>query len=354
MRTDGKTPSQARGRLAYLALVPVLAIAALLTYGAVRLALPAKPTTSGGGTLRSSSEEVAEAARLALQRNEFSRAEALLREGVRTYPAEQTLRLMYGEALLAVKKPVEALEQYEAAIGIGPDHAEYRHVAASIADDLGMLEEAEFHWTIAQKLAPAHAKFPLYLAQVQRKLNKPDAARASAVIAATIDPELDEAWATLAMISLDENNLNMALQHVAKARALNADSVFYRVLEARALRRDNQPQRALDLLMGISEPVRLGDAGVLTEISLCLGMLGRPGDAAAMYEQAARRAESVAGPMYEAAVWHERAGQREAALRCAQAAAAAGNERARALVERLSGGIGAESAAAPTEERGGI
>ena len=78
------------------------------------------------------------------------------------------------------------------------------------------------------------------------------------------------------------------------------------MIEARALKRLGDPQAALDLLAALVPPERY-NAGVLATAGECLGLLGRPGDAASWYEEAALANPDDAELAAEAARWRERA-----------------------------------------------
>lgn len=276
-----------------------------------------------------------QAARRAMDQDRAVVAEGVLSQTVERFPGDQRARLMLGECLLQLGRGEEAYEQYEAGIQIGPDNAEYRHAAATIAAGIGRLEDARTHYLMAQKLAPSNPKFPLYLAQIQRKLGDNDGARASLALATKLDPELSVAWAALAGIALDENRLSVARGYIEKARKLEPDRVEWRIIEAKCLRRDNTPREAITVLMAIPESQRRTDSAVIEELALCHGMLGEPMEAAGLYIAALGESGENAEWSYQAAVWLVRAGQRERAIMYARHAAAKGHEGAKKLAQVL-------------------
>ncbi len=278
-------------------------------------------------------QEIIDAARVYLDQDKAPAAEIILAAAVERIPDNQSLELLLGECLLQQDRLEESYDHYTRGIFIGPDHPEYRFVAGTIASKLNRLDDAEAHYQMAQSMDRSNPKFPLYLAQVQRKMGKIDDARASLVIATKIDDTLSIAWAALAAIALDENRLDMAAQYVARARTIEPDRPDFRVIEAKILRRRNQPQRAADLLLAIPEADRLADAGTLLELSLCFGMLNKPADAAAMYVAAVAVNPDDPELAYQAALWLDRDNQRGRAETYAQHAAAKGHEGAKRLVE---------------------
>ncbi|MGP1346018.1 MAG: tetratricopeptide repeat protein [Phycisphaerales bacterium] len=366
------SPSHAaRSAGAYLALLPLLAIVCVGGYFAVRLALapPASAGaagTGGGGSPASTEDElatvdiVAERAQQHLGEDRSERAEALLSGALQRFPREQELWLLYAEVMMDLKRPEEALASFETAIEIGPDHPEYRNAAGTLASQLGDPLTAEIHWAAGQKADPTDPRFPFFLAQLQRADGRIGEARANLLLAARLNPDLSEAWGTLAAIAFDEGHYGPALQHLERAKALEPDRPLWRLIEARVYRRQGDPERAAAVLSMIPDERRLTDAVILRELGLCLGMLRQPGEAAETYLEALafitiRDAEAElvydeegnvlhdprspdalrAELHYEAALWLDRGDDPRRSLAQARAAEALGHTEAAALVRRL-------------------
>lgn len=334
---DG-TPSRNPGRsLAIaalaLALVGVVAGAVLALRSLMRTPSPAEASLSPSGTERVDAEAVIASARAYIESDQAGAAEAILRRAVERLPSNQQLHFLLGEALLSQARTEEAYGWYDQGILIGPDHPEYRHAAATIAATIGRYDDAELHYRAAQRLDPANAKFPLYLAQVQRKRGDADGARASLMMATKIDPDLAIAWGTLAAIAMDEGRLEMAEHYLERPLSLEPDRTEWRVMRARILRRQNQPQEGATVLLALPEAVRAADKSVIQELATCFGMLSRPKDAADLYTSTAARFPDDPEMAYQAALWLERAGDRERAMTYAQTAAALGHEGARKFVQ---------------------
>lgn len=339
-----------RGPLVYAALVPVVGVAAAGVWATLKIVGPGPERAEAATTAApGSSEAVLGVARGLMMNDQAAQAEVVLREALATDPGDQQMRLLYAEALLVLGRAEEAYEQYTRAIFIGPDHAEYRHAAGTIASQLGLTEDAEAHYAVAQTLDPANPKYPLYRAQVQRKLGMTDAARANLMMATRIDPELALAWGSLAAIALEEDNRHMALQYVEKARALEPHRSVWRVTQAKALRGLGRAEEAAALLYAIAEDERVGDPTVLMEIALCHGLMREPAKAASVYEDAVRRRPDHPEYAYEAALWHERAGDAEEAKYWAAAAAQLGHQPAFELERRLAGEEGVEGRGSAVE-----
>lgn len=337
------------GWVTYLALVPVVALIAGAVWAMLELALE-EPDAAEASEARSeqkgaaeySVEEIVARAREHLRGDNAERAERLLRSAIERFSQEQRLHFQLAEVLLQQEKTAEAYEHYQQAIFIGPDHAEYRHAAATVAAGMDKLEEASVHYSKAQKLDPTNPKYPLYRAQIQRQMGDLDEARASLVHATRIDPDLAKAWGTLAAIALEENNSRMALQYVEKARDLEPDAQVWRITEAKALRRLGRPRDAAQVLYAIPESDRMQSTAILRELALCHGSMSEPAKAADLYAQSARRLQDTDTPdqaahfAYEAALWYERASENGKAVKFARMAASMGHEQAGGLADRLA------------------
>lgn len=353
--------------LVYLALLPVLIAAGIGAYFAVRIALsPPKPAVAATGQMASTEEELAtvgvvvERTRNHLMEDRFGRAEALLLGGLEKFPREQELWLLYAEVLMQGGDFEKALAAFETAIEIGPDHPEYRNAAGTLASQVGDKMTAEYHWTAGQNMDPADPRFPFYLAQIQRAEGRVDEARKNLVLATHLNPDLAEAWGTLASIAMDEGNLSPALQHIERAKVLEPERGLWRLIEARVLRRQGDPRRAAAVLSAIPERQRFTDPNILRELGLCFGLMREPMEAAETYLEAIayiailndethmvhdehgeviedrRIPASVRAELhYEAALWLERGEDLSRAATQANLASRLGHAEAAAMLERL-------------------
>ena len=218
--------------------------------------------------------------------------------------------------------------------------AQLHFEAGTCANMAGRLDRAEEHYSMAQTADRREPKYPLYLAMVQLKRGGKEseaAAVASLLRATPLNPDLGEAWGTLAEIELRNDQLGLAAQHLEKARTLQPEVVRWRLAEARLLNRRGEASQALALLAALPVNQRREPAvlGVMAESH---GLLKQPAEAARMYVEAFEAsAPANAELAYQAALWSERAGDGAQAARLADTAATLGHADARAMVERLGG-----------------
>lgn len=280
---------------------------------------------------------------LTLQRQtRLAEAETVLKKGVEQYPQEQRLAAAFAEFLAVNKRMEEAYVMYERALAIGPRSAPIEFAAGSVAAELNRADRAIEHYAAAQAQDNTDFRYPLYLAMVQRKVNQIDESRVNLLVAGRLNPDEPRVWGTLADIALQENALHIALDQVAKARAIEPENWLWRLIEARTRRRMGQPQEALDLLIAMNDEDRAQPA-VLNAISECLGMLGRPDDAGDLYATFSDRNPDQPELAMQAAIWADRLKRPNQALRYAQRAANLKAPGAEEMVARLTGGRPADA-----------
>ncbi len=319
----------------------VLAVAGLVAFALVRAVsggpAPAEAGEGAGGLAETGAvERILESVQTYVRDGEAAKAEAVLSTAVREHPDDQDLRLAYGQLLMQAGRHEAAFEQYDAASAAGPIGAEEHFAAGTLAASVARLEDAARHYDLAQRKDASNAQYPLYLAQVQLKLGLNKEAAASLVRASVLDDANPQVWGSMASVALSENRANMALQHIAKARALEPDSRDWRLIEAKALRRLGRPADALGVLIPLGDAV-LADDEALEAMAQAHGMLDEAGEAHALYEQAIQaRAGATPELLFAAALWADRAGQGERALELARRAEALGHAGASRLVARLA------------------
>lgn len=268
---------------------------------------------------------------------EFAKAEAILRAAVSEHVDDQALRLAYAEVLLDLKRVPEAYEQYEAALAIGPQEPEIEFLAGTLASSIGRDDRALEHFSMARAAEPGSADIAVYLGVTQHRLGQVGEAKASLLAAVKLDETNAVAPAVLAQIALDENQNELALRYIRRSREIDPEQLAHRILEARILRRMNKPEEALTLMLALPKD-QLYQPAVLEVCAGCMGLLQRPADAAALYEEALAANPTDAELAFQAAQWLERAGDAEAALAKAKMAQMLGHELAAKMVERLAGG----------------
>ncbi|MFN0131892.1 MAG: tetratricopeptide repeat protein [Phycisphaerales bacterium] len=325
-------------------LIGVLAVAVIVMLGLIYLNIGGGPAPvaakspervgSDRGAPDRGAAEMADAGRQMMNRGDWAGARVVLAEAATRHAADQSIRVALAEACLAARDYAAAYEQYEKALAIGPREATLELAAGQAASSAGMTERALEHFSMAQAADPKNASYALRLGLTQRKLGKIDEAKATLLRAANLDPDSAHAWGMLADIALSENNVGMALQHVARARKLQPEAMEWRVVEARALKRHGDPDRALQLLMPLDASQRR-EPPVARLIAECFGMLGRHPQAAQALAEAAHASPDDATVAYDAAVAMDRAGERDGALRWARHAKTLGSAPAATLLSRL-------------------
>lgn len=283
----------------------------------------------------------------------FAEAAAIVARLAEQTPFDPRVRLAWAQALVGRGDHTGAYEQYQAAIAIEQDSsealtnnpalAELHGEAGTCAMVAGLADRAVEHYTAAQTADTSNPRYPLYLAMAQIRSGNDAAAMVSLVRTTLLKPDLAEAWGTMAELELKQNHLGLAAQHLDKALALQPDSVKWRLVQGRLLNRKGEPEKALTVLSALPEQSRVAGP-VLRLMGETYGLLNRPTDAAALYDNAARAAGSDAELWYQAALWHRRAGDEPRAAAAASNAALLGHEQARRFNEQNSTASGGEEA----------
>lgn len=266
---------------------------------------------------------------------EFDKAQVILAEATRQHPEDQDLRVAYAKALVALEKPGAAYEQMEAALAIGPRRHELEFLAGTCASSAQRLDRALEHFSMAQTGDLTAVNYPIYLGQVQRQLGLNDKAKVSFLRAVNMDPENAIARGSLADMYLSENKVAMAKQQIEFARKLEPKAASWRIIEARILKRDSEPEQALLVLQGMSEQDKL-TLPALRLTAECYGMLSKPKAAAEIYARAVDAKPRHPQVAFEAALWYERAGDAEKARSFAERAAMLGSDEAQQMLTRLT------------------
>lgn len=317
-------------------------LAGLGTFWIIKLAVtragPAPAAAQPGPAARLTPEAFAaiqSSAEKYIAEQQPGKAEAILREAADQYPTEPSILVSYAELLVSQNRAVEADAVYEKAIDAGANDAKTLFAAGTVANMAGRPARAVEHYTAAQAADPANPDIPLFLGQIQLKLDQTVAAKASLLRAARLDENRAVTWGTLAEIALREGSNNIALQHIAKARQLEPRVTLWRLIEARALKRTAKPEEALALLTALEEAERQ-QAPIARAIAECYGLLGKPAEAASAMELARQASPDDGALALDTALAFERAGDRKRAGELATLAVQLGNTAATALRDRLS------------------
>jgi predicted Zn-dependent protease len=189
----------------------------------------------------------------------------------------------------------------------------------------------------AEKADAGDAEIALQSGLALMDAGRLDESQVSLLRAATLDDGSAVAWGSLAEIALRQNEGSIALQHARRARDITPESLAYRVLEARALKRMGDAEAALVLLDELTPPERY-EEGVLATVGECMGLLGRAAEAAIWHANASAAFPGDPEVAYQAALWAERAGDIDGAARFAERAAGFGHEKAATMLADLRAG----------------
>lgn len=281
-------------------------------------------------------EQVLESVQVYVSSEEYKPAVAILKGAIARYPADADLRFSLSDLYLMTEDYPLAYEQMVAAIEHteGVD-AKAQFKAGTLANTIGQPEMALTHYQAAMKADPQNADYPLYLANIQFKLNKLDEAKASLAMAARLAPDRAMVWATWSKLSLRQNKLSLALQHIEKARQLEPHVPAWTIVEANIEKRSGNPERAIELLSALPQEA-IDDPESMRLLAESFGMIGRLGDAASRMVDYATLHGSDPQAAFDAAVWLERAGERDDAVLWGRRASDLGHTRAQGWLDSLS------------------
>ncbi|MBL0869057.1 MAG: tetratricopeptide repeat protein [Phycisphaerales bacterium] len=250
------------------------------------------------------------------------------------FPNDSQLRQMYAAALIGQERFADALTQMEEAVRIGPPTAKLYFDTGVIANQASKPARAAELFNLAAMKDPTEAQYPLFLGMVQIKLGEEGPGVASLTKALRLNNDIPQAWGTLAELSLKANTLDLALDQVGKARTLQPESAQWRNVEAKIHKRNNQPQKAVDLLSGLN-PEDLIKSNALQTLAESYGMLGRPLAAAKAYANAASYKNNDPLLFLEAAKWFQKGGDLSMARSAAQVAVDFGHAPAKEFLASL-------------------
>lgn len=236
---------------------------------------------------------------------------------VERYPKHPSARTLLAQVLFENRQPTAALDQLVISLELDGQQPQVRQMAGDIALAMDRLDEAAKHYTIAIGLEPANATYRVHLAQVYMNQQQDDKARQTLLEAIRADSSAHRAYALLSDLYARQNKLSLALPQIqtaidltpAKDRAIQA---IYIRKKSRLLRRDNQPDAALQTLQTLTTDERR-DPEVIEEIASCWAMLNLPANGALLYEQQLMLDPTDYRMVAGAAEWRLKAGEVDAA-----------------------------------------
>lgn len=340
----GRAPGAAPGFIRFAAAVCLLLIATVVGAAIYLLRDPTAPLDFGSlpdaarrspgeaiqlnaGTQGSDARKVdaiLDSVDASLRSGKSAEAEAIVKGGVEQYPGDQRLHIALAELMLGKNDLGAAYESYLRALASGDRDAKLEFQAGTVASMLGKLDRALEHYAAAQTADATNAEYPLYLGQIQLQLGKLDEARASLVRSGHINPDDGRVWGSLAEIALRENKLDVALQQIEKARAIQPRITLWRFIEARIHARAGRPEKTVELLIGLDSAERTSEplARVLAD---ALSALHRDSEAADVLAQASDRTPDNANLAFDAAVRARKVASDDRFLRLRERAAKLGH-----------------------------
>jgi len=242
---------------------------------------------------------------------------AEVRAVVERYPKFAAARTLWAQVLLVKGESSGAYEQLQRSLELDPAQPEIHQLAGAVAEKLGRLDRAGWHYAQAIALDGQRTDYRLKLANVYLRQQQPERARELMLEALRLDSGQHLAYAMLADLYASQNKIDLALDQIQKAIehtpvAQRSKQIGYVRTRASLLRRANRPQDSLQVLNSLSPRERF-DPAVLADVAVSWAMLGQPGKAALEYEAALEAEPTRALWAVEAARWQLKAGNRSAA-----------------------------------------
>lgn len=284
-------------------------------------------------------EEVLESVQAYVSAGEYQPARTILRSAIAQYPADTDLRFALGDLMLMTEDYQQAYDQYLAAIeqqstnanGVDPKSL---FTAGTLANMIDQPEMALVHYKAAMQADSSNPEYPLYLANIQFKLNKLEEAKASLAIAARLSPDRAMVYGTWAKIALRQNKLTIAQQQIEKARNLEPAIAAWTILEANIQKRMGNPERSIELLSSLPQS-EINTPESMRLLAESFGMIGQPEDAASRMLDYANENPDDPQAAFDTAVWLERADQRQDAILWGRRARDLGHKRAQGWLDSL-------------------
>jgi predicted Zn-dependent protease len=239
-------------------------------------------------------------------------ASVILEKLAEEFPDEALVWQQLSEVRLHQGRDAEAYGMIQTVIDLGQDSRDLRFNAGVVAMRLGTIDEAIMHLQQACRLAPTDIQAPLYLANVYRKVNENAKAQAQLLHIIDIDKTEHHAWGGLAQIAFVENKLDLAEQHLAKARELAPQFSTWQVLQAKILRRRGKPEAAITLLSALGPATRYQQE-VVDEVAQCWALMGLPLKAAREHVDNLNRNPEALASAISASRYFLMAGERDEA-----------------------------------------
>ena len=207
------------------------------------------------------------------------------------YPNNDAAQMLFGQILLNDHQYQAAYSQMIKSLAIRPHQPEVELLAGTIAHDLKQDNLAEIHYRNAVQLDPANPRIRMHLAQLYFDRKDYNVAASIALDILQRDSSSHQACAMLADILVEKGDIRHAIETfqtaIEKTPAKDHElrSIYIRK-KAALHRRLNEPTLSLQALRQL-DPKETTTTEVIEEIAQSWALLGRPEQAAEVYDDAA-------------------------------------------------------------------
>jgi len=241
-----------------------------------------------------------------------------VRRVVQRYPKYAACRTLLAQVLIYDGQSDAAYQQLVLSLELDGQQPDVHLLAGTLAFQLEQIDQATGHYLAAVGIDPSTPRYRLHLAQAYISNHKDHEARQVLLEALRMDSSLHAAYASLADLYARQNQLALALTQIQKAidhtdASQRGKQVFYYRQKSRLLRRDNRPADALLTLKRLKMPEV--DLGLIEDMAICWSMLGKPDQAAMLFEDAMVTNPTHAALVAGAVRWRIKAGDKETARR---------------------------------------
>jgi tetratricopeptide (TPR) repeat protein len=175
------------------------------------------------------------------------------RRAAEQLPGDPEAHYNLGTALLAVRRPEEALVSFRRALSLAPEYMSALSALGSTLHSLGRVDEAVTCYQQLLQRNPGFAEMHSNLGHALRQLGRPGEAAASCLRALQLNPRLAEAHSNLGNALGDMGKIPEAENCYRQALALKPDLLQAQISLANLLRGLRRPEEAADLYRRLAQ-----------------------------------------------------------------------------------------------------